>query len=364
MLTRFAPSSAGLAFDHLIVQRIPILRGEPRWLGPPGVGHTAGLQIRLLGLGVALLGRGHHGRVDDLPAHRQEAGGTQGRLVGREQHLDGWLARDLGPGERLAIGPDRVGIRHRVGQPKPEEAHEREPVLDQELRALVRERVAGLQDQHLEHEHAVERRPSPLRPIRPGHGTGEVGPEQLEIDDAAQPLQRVALGREILQTLIDVEKTGLTAHRSTSPTADPITPRNASNHEVFGGDQLRPGRPVKHGRIFTAKARDCRRCDLAGLCLSKGRVNKALAISHDYPALLRARRLYQRHRWRSEGFHGEAKTWHGLARAVRRGLANMRIQAFLTAAAVNLKRLAAALLRALFRLLEASALVRREEEPA
>ena len=62
------------------------------------------------------------------------------------------------------------------------------------------------------------------------------------------------------------------------------------------------------------------------------------------PALLRARRrrerwsddderLYQRHRWRSEGFHGEAKTWHGLARAVRRGLANMRIQAFLTAAA-------------------------------
>src|SRR6056297_3244794 len=73
-----------------------------------------------------------------------------------------------------------------------------------------------------------------------------------------------------------------------------------------------------------------------------------------YPALLRARRrrerwgeteddLYQRHRWRSEGFHGEAKTWHGLARAVRRGLENMRIQAFLTAAAINLKRLAAAL---------------------
>ena len=77
-------------------------------------------------------------------------------------------------------------------------------------------------------------------------------------------------------------------------------------------------------------------------------------ISHDYPALLRARqrrerwsaadqRLYQRHRWRSEGFHGEAKTWHGLARAVRRGLQNMRIQAYLTASAINLKRLAAAL---------------------
>ena len=57
----------------------------------------------------------------------------------------------------------------------------------------------------------------------------------------------------------------------------------------------------------------------------------------------RENRPYQRHRRRIKGVHGEAKTWHGLARAVRRGLQNMRIQAFLTAAAVNLKRLAAAL---------------------
>ena len=80
----------------------------------------------------------------------------------------------------------------------------------------------------------------------------------------------------------------------------------------------------------------------------KGAVNKAVVVGDDYPALLRARRrrerwsaedrrLYQRHRWLSEGFHGEAKTWHGLARAVRRGLANMKIQGYLTAAAVNLK---------------------------
>lgn len=125
------------------------------------------------------------------------------------------------------------------------------------------------------------------------------------------------------------------------------------------GKKLKPGRPVKHGRFFTSRARDCRGCDLASLCLSKGRVNKAVVVGDDYPALLRARRrrerwseedrlLYQRHRWRSEGFHGEAKTWHGLARAVRRGLANMRIQAFLTAAAINLKRLAAASLALLW----------------
>lgn len=119
------------------------------------------------------------------------------------------------------------------------------------------------------------------------------------------------------------------------------------------GKRLKAGRAVKHGRFFTSRARDCRGCDLARLCLSKGRVNKAVVLGDHYPALLRARRrrerwsdedrkLYQRHRWRSEGYHGEAKTWHGLARAVRRGLQNMRIQAFLTAAAVNLKRLAAA----------------------
>jgi len=124
------------------------------------------------------------------------------------------------------------------------------------------------------------------------------------------------------------------------------------------GKKLKAGRAVKHGRFFTSRARDCRGCDLAHLCLSKGRKNKAVVLGNDYPALLRARRrrerwsteddrLYQRHRWRSEGYHGEAKSWHGLARAVRRGLQNMRIQAFLTAAAVNLKRLAAAFWSAL-----------------
>ncbi len=120
------------------------------------------------------------------------------------------------------------------------------------------------------------------------------------------------------------------------------------------GKILRPQRQTPHGRFFYSKAKDCRRCSLANLCLSKGRVNKAVVISDHYPALLRARRrrdgwsdedrtLYRRHRWRSEGYHGEAKTWHGLSRAIRRGLDNMRIQAFLTAAAINLKRLAAAL---------------------
>ena len=55
--------------------------------------------------------------------------------------------------------------------------------------------------------------------------------------------------------------------------------------------------------------------------LSKGRVNKAVVGGNDHPALLRAgrrkeqfseeyARLCHRHRMRSEGFHGEAKSWH------------------------------------------------------
>jgi transposase len=134
--------------------------------------------------------------------------------------------------------------------------------------------------------------------------------------------------------------------------------RYDAKHDILKcptGRVLRPARPIKHGRFFYSKAKDCVRCPLKGDCLSKGRVNKAVVVGDHYPALLRARRrrehwsdkdqrLYQRHRWRSEGFHGEAKTWHGLARAIRRGLANMKIQAYLTAAAINLKRLAAAAL--------------------
>jgi|GEM_PF-4580769 len=41
-----------------------------------------------------------------------------------------------------------------------------------------------------------------------------------------------------------------------------------------------------------------------------------------------------------EGVHGQAKQEHGLRRAARRGLANVTIQVYLTAAVINLKRLA------------------------
>ncbi len=108
----------------------------------------------------------------------------------------------------------------------------------------------------------------------------------------------------------------------------------------------------KQGWLYRAQSKDCRRCHLRNRCISRDASSRSVLISYGYEALLRARRrhrrpddkfveTYKRHRWRTEGVHGQAKTQHGLRHAVRRGLSNVTIQAYLTAAVINLKRLAA-----------------------
>src|SRR5215831_11893470 len=115
-------------------------------------------------------------------------------------------------------------------------------------------------------------------------------------------------------------------------------------------------------KVYRSSIRDCRPCPLRAACFSPNAQRRTVLLNKDHPALLRARRrhlawtereriFYASHRARVEGVHGEEKAWHGLARAVRRGLANMKIQAYLTAAAVNLKRLAAAVAALLLMLL-------------
>lgn len=145
--------------------------------------------------------------------------------------------------------------------------------------------------------------------------------------------------------------------------------RYDERHKVVkcpGGKTLRPRKETERGRYYVSRTRDCAGCSLKADCLSKSRTSRTVLVPHEYPALLRARRrharrgeeegrLWRRHMGRSEGYHGEAKSWHGLARAVRRGLANMKIQAYLTATAVNLKRLAAAVAARLFALWRACA---------
>jgi transposase len=109
---------------------------------------------------------------------------------------------------------------------------------------------------------------------------------------------------------------------------------------------------TEKGLVFRAAAGDCKRCPHRLSCVPASARRRTVLIVDGYDALLRARRrrtrwdketaeFYKRHRWLVEGVHGEAKTQHGLRRAVRRGLDNVSIQVFMTAAAINLKRLAA-----------------------
>jgi transposase len=105
------------------------------------------------------------------------------------------------------------------------------------------------------------------------------------------------------------------------------------------------------GWVYRAAKKDCVSCPLRHRCISSKAKARLILIKDGYESLLRARRRwqkrgedirdkYQRHKWRVEGIHGEAKTQHGLRRAVRRGLANVSIQVYLTAMVMNLKRLA------------------------
>jgi len=103
------------------------------------------------------------------------------------------------------------------------------------------------------------------------------------------------------------------------------------------------------GWVYRSRVSDCRNCPLRARCVSAKAHSRTVLIVNDYEALLRARRrkargwdeetkrLYNRHRWRSEGKNAEAKERHGLRRAVRRGREQVGIQAYLTAIVMNLK---------------------------
>jgi hypothetical protein len=91
------------------------------------------------------------------------------------------------------------------------------------------------------------------------------------------------------------------------------------------------------------------------ICVGKARCTvedrKQINVSPDHAALVRLRAdsrtnsfrdLYRARSPVIEGIFGEAKQWHRLGRAWRRGLSNMLIQSLLVAAVLNFKRLMAA----------------------
>jgi transposase len=91
----------------------------------------------------------------------------------------------------------------------------------------------------------------------------------------------------------------------------------------------------------------CCQCKLKDQCTKANR--RQLKVSKNHAALVRLRtdsktesfkKLYRNRAPVIEGVFAEAKEWHGLRRAWRRGISKMRIQCLLIAAVINLKRLA------------------------
>lgn len=106
------------------------------------------------------------------------------------------------------------------------------------------------------------------------------------------------------------------------------------------------GRPKQ--RRYAGLRSVCRCCPLKDHCTKYSR--RQLKVSSHHAALIRLRadskterfkHLYQSRAPVIEGIFGEAKEWHGLRRAWRRGLRKMLVQSLLIATVINCKRLMA-----------------------
>jgi transposase len=104
------------------------------------------------------------------------------------------------------------------------------------------------------------------------------------------------------------------------------------------------------GRQYLGVRTVCGSCVLRSQCTTS--CQRRLWVSSHYGALMRLRVDAQTEDFRAfyrarapviEGVFAEGKQWHGLRRAWRRGLSNMRMQCYLIGAVLNFKRLAAAL---------------------
>ena len=102
-----------------------------------------------------------------------------------------------------------------------------------------------------------------------------------------------------------------------------------------------------HQRRYAGLRSVCRSCKLKNICTKSSRRQLKVGINHASLIRLRAdsktesfKKLYKSRAPVVEGVFGEAKQWHGLRRAWRRGLSKMLIQSLLIATVLNFKRLA------------------------
>lgn len=117
----------------------------------------------------------------------------------------------------------------------------------------------------------------------------------------------------------------------------------AGERLVFiGNDAARPDR-----RRYRAEGSPCKVCRLKVRCTGSSRRELKVGTYHAALIRLRAdsktesfRQFYRSRAPVVEGVFAEGKQWHGLRRAQRRGLSNMKVQSLLVMTVLNLKRLA------------------------
>src|SRR3974390_2394392 len=150
--------------------RVAVLLAEFSRLVLPFVRDADFLNRLLLVVSVALFWRGDQAGVDDLAAH--------GDIAARPR-----------PGVEQ---PDWPAVGNPGGQAQSEEAHERQPVVDQELRAFVRQIVGGLDDEDLEHHDRIKWRPAALRAIGIGQRIQEIAAKNFKIHGSTKRFELIA----------------------------------------------------------------------------------------------------------------------------------------------------------------------------
>ena len=113
-----------------------------------------------------------------------------------------------------------------------------------ELGAVVGQVVVRLDDEDLEHEDRVERRPAAFGPVGVVERRLELGPEHLEVDDAGERLELVAEIAQPRQAVLDVKEPRLSAHRKIPPAAN--RPRV---NPIHPGSSRRSAVPPRHQHL-------------------------------------------------------------------------------------------------------------------
>jgi IS5 family transposase len=110
----------------------------------------------------------------------------------------------------------------------------------------------------------------------------------------------------------------------------------------------RKSKNYSHNRIdYKSNNKDCSLCPIRGKCIS-GKGDFRIVSHYDSPCYEKARGWYNSGYGQAmqklrgtilEGIMGQAKTYHGMAKARFRGLAKVEIQFLMTATALNLKKM-------------------------